>query len=96
MDKIKKILEQSLLEFYQNDCFLINHECGEETINHRLAIYLEKHFSNKAYHIDLEYNQGTQKPKHQSFKFKKVQALLFTKEVQAIIITCSFLQKKIT
>lgn len=56
--ELKLILINSLNDFFQNDIYLIKNSIQEETISHRIAVYLEKYFQNTEYNIDCEYNKA--------------------------------------
>ena len=56
--ELKLILINSLNDFFQNDIYLIKNSIQEETISHRIAVYLEKYFQNTEYNIYCEYNKA--------------------------------------
>ena len=61
MIEVKKIIEQSLRDLYLNDNILINRYTKEESINHWLAIYIDKNIKNNLefeYNVDVEYNRN--------------------------------------
>ena len=51
LDKVIIALE----EFYAHDTFLFAHDLGERTLTHRLAVHLEKQFSD--WDVDCDYNR---------------------------------------
>lgn len=57
--EIEKILIESLDELYDKDSEIIfkSYDLHERSITHRLALYLEKHFIDKGYVVDVEYNR---------------------------------------
>lgn len=59
-DKIKECLEKSISTLFQIDMFLLEHDVQEETICHRIAVYLEREIPE--YHIDCEYNNDLDSP----------------------------------
>ena len=64
---ISEILIRSVLELILRDIFLIRQKVKEESINHRLAIYieryLEQYIADSRYHVDVEYNKCYTDPK---------------------------------
>jgi hypothetical protein len=44
-----------LSEFYASETFLFEHDLGERTLTHRLAVYLEKQFPN--WNVDCGYDR---------------------------------------
>lgn len=55
MEKIIKKLINAISIFIDNEKFLLENELNERTITHKLAIYIEKEFSE--YDVDCEYNK---------------------------------------
>lgn len=57
--EIKKILKESINELYKKDSEIIfkSYNLHERSITHRLAIYLERHFIDNGYVVDVEYNR---------------------------------------
>lgn len=45
----------ALGEFYARETFLFDHDLGERTLTHRLAVYLEKQFSG--WDVDCDYDR---------------------------------------
>jgi hypothetical protein len=45
----------ALEEFYAREAFLFEHDLGERTLTHRLAVYLEKQFSG--WEVDCDYDR---------------------------------------
>ena len=45
----------ALSEFYARETFLFDHDLGERTLTHRLAVHLEKQFSG--WQVDCDYNR---------------------------------------
>ncbi len=62
MDEIFELIKNSLFELYNNDGILIDRNTKEESINHHLAIYIQKNIENKhpntGYNVDVEYNRN--------------------------------------
>lgn len=58
MDIQKKII-RAVNELYEKDSDLLSREFNmhERTITHRLAMYLEPHFCEEGYSVDVEYNR---------------------------------------
>jgi len=56
---VHQLLQDSLKDLYDNDYYILsnNYDINERTVTHRLAIYLEKRFSEYGYHVDIEYNR---------------------------------------
>lgn len=56
---IKKILEKSLDELFEKDHVIIfkSYNLHERSITHRLAVYIENHFRDTVYTVDVEYNR---------------------------------------
>ncbi|MHC4397149.1 MAG: hypothetical protein ACYS1A_16030 [Planctomycetota bacterium] len=54
-DEIEKSLECALDMLYQEDKHLLEVECHEISIAHRIAVYMESYFDG--WNIDLEYNR---------------------------------------
>jgi hypothetical protein len=52
--ELKDILEKALSKLYENDSFLLENNCHERSITHKLAEYLQQYLPN--YHVDCEYN----------------------------------------
>lgn len=65
IDKIKTILSGALTKLVNNDLELIRRKVQEESINHKLAIYLEEELRETGWphHVDVEYNKNGDKPK---------------------------------
>ena len=57
--EIENILRVSLDELYEKDSEIIfkSYDLHERSITHRLALYLEKHFIDKGYVVDVEFNR---------------------------------------
>lgn len=58
---VKEKIKLALEEVIKNDFYLLEVDASERSLTHRLAVYLEKHFSD--YHIDCEYNRENTNPK---------------------------------
>ena len=60
IQEIEDILCKSLTILIEDDLYLIENKTKEESINHRLAIYLEWIFKEMRwpYNIDIEYNKN--------------------------------------
>ena len=58
LDIVKQKVKDALKTLYQRDFGLIKNNTHEQSISHRLAIYLERQFSEWKYHIDCEYNRN--------------------------------------
>jgi hypothetical protein len=58
-EKILEIIEASLDKLFEKDSGIILKEYNlhERSITHRLAIYLEDHFKESDYIVDVEYNR---------------------------------------
>jgi hypothetical protein len=59
--KIKEAVDVSLNTLIIKDKDLLVFDVNERSITHKLALYLEQHFSN--WHIDCEYNRNMFDPK---------------------------------
>lgn len=65
-------LKNAIEQLYKNDSYLLqsDHELHEQTVSHRLAVYLEKNlrksptFRKNDFSIDCEYNKNGQEPKN--------------------------------
>lgn len=53
-EKLKNILEEALIKLYTKDSYLLEHNCQERSITHKLAEYLQVLLPN--YNVDCEYN----------------------------------------
>lgn len=63
-DLILKRVKDSIDKLYKEDIFLLKHKMHEVTLCGRLAIYLQKQFSDfKGYSIDIEYYLLKESPK---------------------------------
>jgi hypothetical protein len=58
-DQIRTILEKSIDELFAKDSKIIFqfYDLHERSITHRLAVYIENHFKNTEYIVDIEYNR---------------------------------------
>lgn len=58
-EEIEKIIGDTLSELYEKDSVIIfkSYNLHERSISHRFALYLEKHFTNQNYIVDVEYNR---------------------------------------
>ena len=58
-ENIKLILNKSLDELYEKDSEIIfkSYDLHERSITHRLANYIEQHFTKDNYIVDVEYNR---------------------------------------
>lgn len=58
-EQIEQILNTSIDELFEKDSQIIfeTYNLHERSITHRLAIYIEKHFENTNYVVDVEYNR---------------------------------------
>src|SRR5690242_20136511 len=45
----------ALTEFYAHETFLFQHDLGERSLTHRLAVHLEKHFAG--WQVDCDYDR---------------------------------------
>jgi len=52
--KISQVLLAAIERLFREDIFLLKYDVHEQTISHRIAVYLESHFSE--HHVDCEYN----------------------------------------
>ena len=69
--QIKKYIKLSLLEFIQKDKDdLMNVNIYEPTLNHRIAVYLERYFCKFGYVVDCEYNKNRGNPKEDDMGHK--------------------------
>jgi hypothetical protein len=57
LNEIIELLDKSIKSLFQNDRYLLCSHTGENTISHRLAIYLENNLLNKdfGFNVDCEY-----------------------------------------
>ena len=55
----KKKLHAAVSDLYKNDELILSqkYHMRENTITHRLAVYLEDHFQEDGYVVDIEYNR---------------------------------------
>ncbi len=58
-EKINQIIIASIDILFERDSFLLsrNYDINERAVSHKLAIYLESHFSKLGYDVDVEYNR---------------------------------------
>lgn len=58
-DEIEQILNESIDELFQKDSQIIfkDYNLHERSISHRLAMYIENHFQESDYVVDVEYNR---------------------------------------
>lgn len=58
-EQIEDILNKSIDELFEKDAQIIfeTYNLHERSITHRLAIYIENHFENTGYVVDVEYNR---------------------------------------
>lgn len=58
-EQIENILNKSIDELFEKDSQIIleSYNLHERTITHKLAIYIEKHFQDTHYVVDVEYNR---------------------------------------
>lgn len=58
-EQIEEILNKSVDELFERDCEIIfrDYNLHERAISHKLAIYIENHFKNSDYVVDVEYNR---------------------------------------
>lgn len=61
VNQVHEALKKAILTLQKNDYHLLAIDCHERSIAHRLAIYIEKQFSD--FHVDCEYNRETSNPK---------------------------------
>ncbi|MCP2241260.1 hypothetical protein [Thermoanaerobacterium thermosaccharolyticum] len=54
-EEIEKPVKDALDKLHYNDKYLLEHDVNEQSITHRLAMYLEDAFFN--YNVDCEYNR---------------------------------------
>lgn len=56
---VHTLIKKSIDALYKNDSYILSNQynINERTVTHRLAIYLENHFSEFGYHVDVEYNR---------------------------------------
>ncbi|MEY8869022.1 hypothetical protein AB9K24_05910 [Meridianimaribacter flavus] len=56
---VHSLIQKSVNDLYKYDSYILsNHyNINERSVTHRLAIYLEKQFSDYGYHVDIEYNR---------------------------------------
>ena len=56
---VNTLIKKSIDDLYKYDSYILsnNYNINERTVTHRLAIYLENHFSEFGYHVDVEYNR---------------------------------------
>jgi len=52
--KIRQLLQNAVQRLLRDDYFLLEYDVHEQTIAHRIAVYLEPVFSE--HHVDCEYN----------------------------------------
>jgi len=52
--RISQVLQTAIERLLRDDSFLLEYDVHEQTIAHRIAVYLEPYFSE--HHVDCEYN----------------------------------------
>lgn len=82
-EEIEKSVKDALDKLYYNDRYLLEHDVNEQSITHRLAIYLEDVFFN--YNVDCEYNRYGDDPKRLKGKSFKKYDKLFKYEIDRLI-----------
>ncbi|MFZ4402029.1 MAG: hypothetical protein ACOYO1_18515 [Bacteroidales bacterium] len=91
MEKIKKVIENSLIELYNNDSILINRNTKEEAINHWLAIYIDKNikiaYPKTLYNVDIEYNRNVTNDNEQRFFSKTIMYPKYIEKRDIVIYT---------
>jgi len=57
VNEIIELIDNSINNLFEKDYYLLTSHSGENTINHRLAVYLEKNLikGNLLYNVDCEY-----------------------------------------
>ncbi len=64
IEELKKILKESIEDFYKNDNYLIENTVHEQAETHRIAHYIEKNIQDISnYSIDVEYNRNLNEQK---------------------------------
>ena len=66
VEELKQFVKDALNEFYRNDAELITLGVREDTMSHRIAVYLEQILIEKGYkkyHVDREYDKHGKLPK---------------------------------
>jgi hypothetical protein len=58
---MRRVVTRSIREFAQRDMDLVHLKVQEETLAHRVAIYIERRL--KGWHVDCEYNRDLSAPK---------------------------------
>lgn len=59
--EIKKTIKSTLLQFWKNDSYLLQHNMNEVAITHKLGCYLQTKYKNV--NVDCEYNRNHDNPK---------------------------------
>ncbi|WP_434643723.1 hypothetical protein PQ692_04845 [Thermoanaerobacterium thermosaccharolyticum] len=83
IEEIRILVKNALDKLYHNDRYLLEHDVNEQSITHRLAIYLEDVFFN--YNVDCEYNRYGDDPKRLKGKSFKKYDKLFKCEIDRLI-----------
>src|SRR5205809_1509586 len=60
-DKMRDVVKKALAEFSRKDMTLLHLTVHEQTLAHRLAMYIERRI--KGWHVDCEYNRNRSVPK---------------------------------
>ena len=69
-EEIRRIVEESLLEFARYDMVLLHADASEMSLAHRVAVYIERRLPE--WHVDCEYNRNLKAPKTRGPDRKKI------------------------
>ena len=64
IDAMRAVVAQAIQEFAQHDMDLLHVKVQEETLAHRIAVYIERQL--RGWHVDCEYNRNLRYPKMRS------------------------------
>ena len=70
--EIKKLIEASLKEFFENEQDLIDVDANERSISHKIAEYIQEKFSK--WNVDCEYNRDMEDPKRLGISTENIQS----------------------
>ena len=55
--ELKEKIRESIKLLFLNDCFLVENDCNERSVTHKLAEYLQQRINYEDYCVDCEYNK---------------------------------------
>jgi hypothetical protein len=71
METLLRLFAAAIRDLNENDAVILKNQTREESINHRLASYLERHLStyqSETYNVDIEYDKHGDDKKENIYK----------------------------